>query len=127
MGPADDNGMVEVQVGVLRLNVALAELESSEEPVQKDYADYFVMPRPVPSEIHLRGLRVEEARWELEQYLEQALDAGLKEVRVVHGKGTGAVRLMAHEMLRKHPKVETLRAALPSEGGEGATIAILKV
>jgi len=127
MGPADDNGMVEVQVGVLRLNVALAELESSEEPVQKDYADYFVMPRPVPSEIHLRGLRVEEARWELEQYLEQALDAGLKEVRIVHGKGTGAVRTMAHEMLRKHPKVETLRAALPSEGGEGATIAILKV
>ena len=126
LGPADEKGLVEVQVGILRLSVPMAELEESEEAPRQRYEHFISTSRPVPSEIHLRGLRVEEAIWELEEYLAQAMEAGLQEVRVIHGKGTGAVRAAAQEVLRKHPGVDSLRAALPSEGGEGATIAILK-
>jgi DNA mismatch repair protein MutS2 len=71
-------------------------------------------------------MRVEEALAELEHYLDEAIAAGLREVRVVHGKGTGAVRVAAQELLRKHPGVSSLRAALPAEGGGGVTYAILK-
>jgi DNA mismatch repair protein MutS2 len=125
LNPADDNGQVEVQIGILRLSVPLAELEAAAEPTRTDFV-FVSAPKMVPSEIHLRGMRVEEALAELEHYLDEAIAAGLREVRVVHGKGTGAVRLAAQELLRKHPGVASLRAALPAEGGGGVTYAILK-
>jgi DNA mismatch repair protein MutS2 len=126
INPADENGQVEVQVGILRLSVPLGELEgAAEEPVRARFT-FVSAPRPVPAEIHLRGMRVEEALLELEHYLDEAIAAGLREVRVVHGKGTGAVRLAAQELLHKHPGVASLRAALPAEGGGGVTFAILK-
>ncbi|NIM04601.1 MAG: endonuclease MutS2 [Armatimonadetes bacterium] len=126
LSPADEKGMVEVQVGILRLSVPIGELEGAEEEPQQRHDAFLSAPRIVPAEIHLRGLRVEEATLELEEYLEQAVEAGLKEVRIIHGKGTGAVRNAAQELLRKHPLVTSIRAALPNEGGEGATLASLK-
>jgi DNA mismatch repair protein MutS2 len=126
LNPADENGQVEVQIGILRLSVPLAELEAAAEaPVRNNFI-FVSTPKNVPSEIHLRGMRVEEALEVLEHYLDEAIAAGLREVRVVHGKGTGAVRLAAQELLRKHPGVASLRAALPAEGGGGVTYAILK-
>lgn len=126
LGAADEKGMVEVQVGLLRLSVPISELEASEEEPRPRYESFVAIRRAVPGEIHLRGMRVDEAMWELENYLEEAIEAGLEEVRIIHGKGTGAVRKAALELLRKHPGVASIRAALPSEGGEGATLASLK-
>jgi DNA mismatch repair protein MutS2 len=83
--------------------------------------------RPIPSELLLLGRTTDEARDLVEQYLDQAFMAGLATVRLVHGKGTGALRRMVRELLAAHPLVESYRDGEPSEGGTGATVAALKV
>ncbi len=79
----------------------------------------------VSPEIMLRGLTVEEALARLEKYLDDALIAGLERVRVIHGKGTGALRQAVAEYLDDHPDVRGHYLAEQSEGGIGATIAVL--
>ena len=58
----------------------------------------------------------------VDRYLDQALHAGLKSVRIIHGKGTGALRAAVHEMLRGHPIVRRFHTAPAREGGDGATV-----
>lgn len=77
---------------------------------------------PVQSQIDLRGLTTEEARYRLDQYLNEAYMEGLDTVRVVHGKGTGAVRQAVRELLSDHPLVRSHAPAEPRDGGDGATI-----
>ena len=74
------------------------------------------------SEIHLRQLTVDEARLKLDQYLNDAFMAGLYQVRVVHGKGTGALRQAVREELARHPLVKSYRPGDYGEGGAGVTI-----
>jgi DNA mismatch repair protein MutS2 len=81
----------------------------------------------VAGELRLIGRTTEEARDLLEKYLDDAFLAGLPSVRIVHGKGTGALRRVVHECLAGHPLVADHRAAAPHEGGEGATVARLTV
>ncbi len=80
----------------------------------------------VPAEIMLLGKTVAEATAELDKYLDDAALAGKEEVRIVHGKGTGALRQGIRAYLREHPAVESFRSAEDSEGGEGATIVRLR-
>jgi DNA mismatch repair protein MutS2 len=79
----------------------------------------------ISAEIMLRGLTVEEATARLDKYLDDALLAGLARVRIVHGKGTGTLRQMVGEYLDEHPDVRGHYVAEQSEGGIGATIALL--
>ena len=81
----------------------------------------------VASELHLLGRTTDEARDIVEQYLDDAFVAGLPTVRLVHGKGTGALRKTVRTLLAAHPLVESFRDGQPSEGGAGATVAALKV
>ena len=74
------------------------------------------------SEIMLRRLTVDEALIKLDQFLNQTYIAGLHSVRVIHGKGTGTLRLEVRRELARHPLVESFRPAEPWEGGTGATI-----
>ena len=60
--------------------------------------------------------------YQLDRYLDRAAVAQLGEVRVVHGKGTGAVRAAVHERLREHPLVRAFRLAEEGEGDSGATV-----
>ncbi|MEM3793774.1 MAG: endonuclease MutS2 [Candidatus Bathyarchaeia archaeon] len=87
-------------------------------------AETIIAPKPpkVPAEIHLRGMRVEEALLVLDNYLDQAFLAGLEKVRIIHGKGTGALRQALWEYLAEHPLVASFYHAHPHEGGEGVTI-----
>ena len=92
----------------------------------------FGVPRPpsaraVTPEINLLGHRADEARDAVEKYLDDAFLAGLPNVRLVHGKGTGTLRRVVRELLAAHPLVESFRDGEPSEGGAGATVAALKV
>ena len=73
-------------------------------------------------EIHLRGLTVDDALPKLDKYLDDAFMAGLYQVRVVHGKGTGTLRQTVREQLAKHPLVSSYRAGDYGEGGDGVTI-----
>jgi len=123
LGPADTEGYVEIQVGLLRLRSSLSDLERVDVPAVTLSIE---SPMSVPTEIHLRGLRVDEALYELERYLDEAILARLPQVRIVHGSGTGAIRRATHEFLRQHPRVRSFRHAEPREGGGGATIAELE-
>ncbi len=73
-------------------------------------------------EVHLRHLTVDEALLKLDKYLNDAFMAGLYQVRVIHGKGTGTLRQMVREQLAKHPLVESYRLGGYGEGGAGVTI-----
>ena len=81
----------------------------------------------IGSELHLLGRTTDEAREMVEQYLDDAFMAGLPTVRLVHGKGTGALRKTIRTLLSAHPLIESFRDGEPSEGGTGATVAALKV
>lgn len=77
---------------------------------------------PVTNEIHLRRLTVDEALPKLDQYLNDAFMAGLYQVRVIHGKGTGTIRQVVRKQLAKHPLVQSYRPGEYGEGGAGVTI-----
>jgi DNA mismatch repair protein MutS2 len=77
---------------------------------------------PIESQLDLRGFTTEDARQRLDQYLNDAYMEGLQTVRVVHGKGTGAVRQAVRELLTDHPLVRSHEAADQRDGGEGATV-----
>jgi DNA mismatch repair protein MutS2 len=81
----------------------------------------------VAPELHLIGRTTDEARDLAEHYLDDAFVAGLPAVRIVHGKGTGALRKAVRDLLASHPLVESFREGEPSEGGAGATVAALRV
>ena len=78
-----------------------------------------------PREIKLIGKRVDEAMEMLEAFLNQASMAGIEEVRVIHGIGTGALRRAVQEFLSSHPSVDGFRPGEREEGGAGATVAKL--
>ncbi|HEX5761057.1 MAG TPA: Smr/MutS family protein [Thermoanaerobaculia bacterium] len=79
-----------------------------------------------PAEIKLIGQRVEPALEELDAYLDRALLGTRKEVRVVHGHGSGRLREAVRRHLRTHPGVADLRPGAPNEGGDGATVVTLR-
>ena len=81
----------------------------------------------ISHELDLRGLLVDEALESLDKYLDDACVAGLKEVRIIHGKGTGALREAVTLHLRKHRQVKSSRMGDYNEGGTGVTVALLNV
>jgi DNA mismatch repair protein MutS2 len=80
----------------------------------------------IPAELNLIGSRREEAISAAERYLDVAFLAGLKEVRIIHGKGTGILRKGIEEMLSTHAMVEDFHLAPIQQGGAGATIVRIK-
>jgi DNA mismatch repair protein MutS2 len=76
-------------------------------------------------ELDIRGATVEEMLPRLERYLDAAYLAMLPWVRIIHGKGTGALRAAVRRELSKHPLVKNMREAEPGEGGDGVTVAYL--
>ncbi len=77
---------------------------------------------PMKTELMLIGMRVEQAEAALEKYLEDLALSGLGWARIVHGKGTGALRAMVVEVLDRNPLVRSHRIGEPKEGGDGVTI-----
>jgi len=77
------------------------------------------------SEIDLRGLRAGEVEDVVMQAVDSAVRADLKSLRIIHGKGTGALRERVAEMLRKESRVSSFRLGAWNEGGAGVTVAEL--
>jgi DNA mismatch repair protein MutS2 len=80
----------------------------------------------VAPELHLRGLRVEEALTRVDKYLDDACLAGRTPVRLVHGTGSGRLRKAIAELLGRHPQVERFGNASETEGGSGVTVVSLR-
>jgi DNA mismatch repair protein MutS2 len=78
------------------------------------------------TEIKLLGQTVEEACANLDQFLDQAVLSGLHQLRIVHGKGTGALRTAVHKMLKSDSRVSNFQLAAFGEGDSGVTIVQLK-
>jgi DNA mismatch repair protein MutS2 len=76
----------------------------------------------VGNEIHLRRLTLDEALPRLDKYLDDAFMAGLSQVRVIHGKGTGTLRQAIRNLLKNHPLVKSYRPGEYGEGGDGVTV-----
>jgi DNA mismatch repair protein MutS2 len=120
-----------VQAGAIRVTVPREALRRiDEKPVSK--APLVSVPvnlsraANISPEIMLRMQRVDEALANLDQYLSEAYAAGLQQVRVIHGKGTGTLRKAVREYLNTHPLVASYRGADATEGGDGVTIVTLK-
>ncbi|MFW6195273.1 MAG: Smr/MutS family protein, partial [Chloroflexota bacterium] len=72
-------------------------------------------------ELDIRGVRAHEAHDRVTAFLDQAALLGLGSVRIIHGRGTGALREATRDALRRHPAAEGFHNADPQEGGDGAT------
>jgi DNA mismatch repair protein MutS2 len=122
-----EDGRVEVQFGGLRMKVSVDRIDRVELPASIDRAMPVLVPTgpSVPMELDLRGQRADEALERFESYIDGAFRAGLPFVRIIHGKGTGALRHAVREALTGHPLVRRFESAAPNEGGEGVTIALL--
>ncbi len=116
--------MATVEAGTLRLKVPVAELRPASGPPapRRARAERRPVAPAVSLECDLRGMTALEAVDEVDRYLDRALAAGLPLVRIVHGKGTGALRRAVQEYLRDHPAVLDFRLGEAAEGGDGATV-----
>ena len=122
---------VEIEVMGRRVRMPLRELEGATRPTaserraaRMDAPPVVAVATPrgdVPYQLDLRGLRRDEALERLEQYLEDASLAGLPSCRIVHGKGTGAIRQAVRERLRSSQFVSRFEAETDASGGDGAT------
>ena len=128
-------GEAEVQLGVLKMRVPLEGLErlSRRKARAEDRDDRPALTLPTLAEreppalqLDLRGSRVEDALPAIDQYLNDAYLSGLPSVRILHGKGTGALRQAVREQLAHHPLVRAYEGAATKEGGEGVTVATLR-
>lgn len=130
----DKNGNLFVQCGIIRSKVSLNDLVLIEEEtintgkMQRSSSGKLKMSKSysISTEINLLGRTVDEALSELDKYLDDAYLAHLPSVRVVHGKGTGALRNAVHNYLRKNRVVKNYRLGEYGEGDAGVTIVEFK-
>lgn len=127
----DDDGSTMVQVGIMKMNLPLDSLvpiegEAKTEAQEKTKRFKTTKSKHIKKEIDIRGKNVEDAMMTLDKYLDDAYLAGLNEVEIIHGKGTGALREGLQEYFRKHPYIKSYRLGKYDEGGTGVTIAKLK-
>jgi DNA mismatch repair protein MutS2 len=125
-----DGAEAEVQVGPARTRVKRADLEliaATPLEIKPASRGYRVIrsTRSPGEQIDLRGCIVEEALEQVDRHLDAASLAGLPWVRIIHGKGTGALRRAVREFLADHPLVSSYQPGARNEGGEGVTVANL--
>jgi DNA mismatch repair protein MutS2 len=119
--------MATVQSGTITVRVPAGSLRPAGTPAAPAPSLRLPEKPHVAAELHLLGRTTDEARGLVEKYLDDAFLAGLPAVRLIHGRGTGALRKTIHDLLAGHPLVESFRDGAPREGGAGATVAALKV
>jgi DNA mismatch repair protein MutS2 len=134
VGLPDAKGEAEVQLGLLKVRVPVNDLERlsnrqarSESTPGENGPRGISLPdisvRELPDmQLDLRGRRVEEVLPEVDRYIHDAYMAGMPFVRLLHGKGTGALRQAIREQLAHHPLVRSYASAAANDGGEGVTV-----
>ncbi len=115
----------EVQVGSFRIRAEVGDLEFRGKAAKPQITERAVSVPRVASpglELNLRGQTTEQVLPRLDKYLNDAYLAGLPKVRIIHGKGTGALRRAVRDFVAGHPLVASHRPGDRYEGGEGATV-----
>lgn len=127
----DDKGDLNIQVGIMSVRSNINDIERSESKEEvkvekKTKSINKAKSKNISSEINLIGRTVDEAILLLDKYLDDAYLARLKEVRIIHGKGTGTLRDAVRKYLQNSKHVIEYREADYTEGGSGATVAVIK-
>ena len=127
----DAKGEVQLQAGILKLKAHLSQLRLVQEkpkakPVSSVRVNTGAMERTVHMSCDVRGMALDEAIAEVDQYLDEAVLAGLNEVTIVHGKGTGILREGLQRYLKTNGHVKSFRRGVYGEGEDGVTIVQLK-
>jgi len=127
----NDKGELTVQVGLMKMNVNLKQLaviskKKKDEKVYNKFREFSAKSASISSEIDVRGNNIDEAITIIDKYLDDAAISSLNQVRIIHGKGTGALRKGLHDHFKGHPHVKKFEDAAYNEGGNGATVIILK-
>ena len=126
---AVSDGMADVRMGSLKVRQPLEALERLGRAKAVAAERTVILPppsAPVDIELDLRGLRANDVGELLERYLDDAVSNGMPFVRIIHGKGTGALRNVVREFLSDHPAVAKYELAPQAQGGDGATVATLR-
>jgi DNA mismatch repair protein MutS2 len=126
-------GRAKIVVGSLQIDSALEDLRLASPPAGASqgydsgprYATRGVV-QAAPPELDIHGQHVEEALTAVDKYLDEAVLAHLSDVRIIHGRGTGALRSALHDFLRDHPHAARFRLADPNAGGAAVTLVQLK-
>ena len=134
METPDKSGSVLVQAGILKTRTKIANLQLIEEKPQfisnkqkKPASEYHAqVDRSFKDEIDLRGLLGDEAWMAVDKYLDEATLANFKTVRLIHGKGTGALRNALWQHLKKDKRIANFRLGKYGEGDGGVTIVEMK-
>lgn len=128
----DNRGEVQIQAGIMKINVKLSNLRKNkaikEDPKAKKMRkrELKLNIRQIDSSIDLRGMDSEEAIYSVDKYLDDASMGGLQSVTIIHGKGTGVLRNVITDMLKRHHHAKSYRLGEYGEGGNGVTIVELK-
>lgn len=133
----DAQGNVMVRVGILPIKIHisnLARVEAKEQPIVKakkakiapKVSHQISKTTHIRTEVDVRGLMVDEALPIVDKYLDDAYLAGLKQVTIIHGKGTGALRQAVTQMMKRHPHVQSSRPGKYGEGEMGVTVVEIK-
>ena len=123
---------LKIVVGNMHIQVAYAEIDQVQPKSQVANISASVLDiqyqkaNTVQSELNIRGMLVHEALDITDKYLDDAYLAGMPTARILHGKGTGALRNAVHEELRHNPRVTKYQFAPQSQGGEGVTVVTFK-
>ena len=126
----DSKGEVQLQAGIMKFKAHLSQLRliREEQPKQKATvrANTGAMTRVVKMECDVRGMTLDEALNAVDQYLNEAVLAGMGEVSIIHGKGTGVLRSGIQQHLKGHMLVKSYRLGVYGEGEDGVTVVTLK-
>ncbi len=119
-----------VQVGSMKINIPIKYLEkarntSSSKAISNNYTS-ISKTKNAKTEINVIGYNIEEATFVVDKFLDDCSLAKIKTARIVHGKGTGALRKGIHSFLKKHPHVSSYRIGTYGEGEMGVTVVELK-
>ena len=126
---------VKLQIGSMNMNVKLEDLTSLKSSRVSSNSGYNKpssisfsnnKAQSISSEINVIGLNVDQAIPIIDKYLDDCSMANLEQARIVHGKGTGKLRIGIHNFLKKHPHVKSFRLGTFGEGEMGVTIVYLK-
>ena len=130
VSPPDSHGNVRLRKGALGITSHVSKLRAAEgskpNEIRGATVHYESSDAPPPVEADLRGLEVVDALSAVDQALDRAVMSGLTEVRIIHGIGTGALRVAVQKHLKSHPQVESQRWGEGYEGGRGVTVARLR-
>ncbi|MFM1524312.1 MULTISPECIES: endonuclease MutS2 [Helcococcus] len=129
----DNKGDLTVQMGILKFNVNISDLAKTNKEIEseKSQSSYRQVLKnasfkDAQYELDVRGKTVEEAMIEIDSFFDKSILMGMKTVHIIHGKGTGALRIGLTEFFRKSRYVEEFRIGSIKEGGAGVTVVTLK-